>query len=171
MLYFYNALNEGTSQGNKFFFIICVFRIVSPDTILFLFFIVQEKVDKIRISDGAILLVAFEKKVIRKAEKVVEKALVFSDEHFLIHPVPLHSRRIIPDHIFHKLRIVLYNKIEKAFKRKVFCTVAQFFITGSGSYQVSDEIGFLFPGKTELMGAFMSGGKRNKCGRQLRIVL
>jgi len=37
MLYFYIALNEGTSQGNKFFFIICVFRIVSPDTILFLF--------------------------------------------------------------------------------------------------------------------------------------
>ncbi len=36
MLYFYIALNEGTSQGNKFFFIICVFRIVSPDTILFL---------------------------------------------------------------------------------------------------------------------------------------
>ncbi|SIO35625.1 hypothetical protein SAMN05421769_3753 [Chryseobacterium scophthalmum] len=34
--YFYSALNEGTSQGNKFFFIICVFRIVSPDTILFL---------------------------------------------------------------------------------------------------------------------------------------
>lgn len=37
MLYFYIALNEGTSQGNKFFFIICVFRIVSPDTILFLY--------------------------------------------------------------------------------------------------------------------------------------
>lgn len=34
MLYFYIALNEGTSQGNKFFFIICVFRIVSPGTIL-----------------------------------------------------------------------------------------------------------------------------------------
>ncbi|KMQ66005.1 hypothetical protein ACM46_00060 [Chryseobacterium angstadtii] len=31
-------MNEGTSQGNKFFFIICVFRIVSPDTIL-LFYI------------------------------------------------------------------------------------------------------------------------------------
>lgn len=38
MSYFYIALNEGTSQGNKFFFIICVFRIVSPDTILFFMF-------------------------------------------------------------------------------------------------------------------------------------
>lgn len=51
MSYFYIALNEGTSQGNKFFFIICVFRIVSPDTILFLclFFIVKKEVYKIRV--------------------------------------------------------------------------------------------------------------------------
>lgn len=60
MSYFYIALNEGTSQGNKFFFIICVFRIVSPDTILFfLFFVVQKEIYKVRISNGAFLLIAF----------------------------------------------------------------------------------------------------------------
>ncbi|MDT3407369.1 UNVERIFIED_CONTAM: hypothetical protein QE387_001686 [Pseudacidovorax intermedius] len=72
MLYFYNALNEGTSQGNKFFFIICVFRIVSPDTILFLFFIVQEKVDEIRICDRTFLLITFKEKVVGKAKKVIQ---------------------------------------------------------------------------------------------------
>lgn len=46
MSYFYIALNEGTSQGNKFFFIICVFRIVSPDTILFLFMIRNLRADQ-----------------------------------------------------------------------------------------------------------------------------
>ncbi len=61
MLYFYIALNEGTSQGNKFFFIICVFRIVSPDTILFfmLIFVVQKKVNKVGVRNGTLLLVAF----------------------------------------------------------------------------------------------------------------
>lgn len=61
MLYFYIALNEGTSQGNKFFFIICVFRIVSPDTILFfclLLFVVQKQINEVRISNRAFLLVA-----------------------------------------------------------------------------------------------------------------
>ncbi|SHE79040.1 hypothetical protein SAMN05443633_10215 [Chryseobacterium arachidis] len=74
MSYFYNALNEGTSQGNKFFFIICVFRIVSPDTILlFLYlFVVQQKVDEIRISDRSFLLITFQKEIISESEKVVQ---------------------------------------------------------------------------------------------------
>lgn len=61
MSYFYIALNEGTSQGNKFFFIICVFRIVSPDTILFfmLFFVVEKKIYKVGIGNRTFLLIRF----------------------------------------------------------------------------------------------------------------